>query len=79
MVAVDDGQPFSVEKIPLAEGVECSCEQPRVPAIQEITGDGQMTGLTDGDAIELLLEGDHIAVIAQVQIRQVCEQHALKS
>jgi hypothetical protein len=27
----------------------------------------------------LLLERDHIAVITQVQIRQMCEQHALRS
>ncbi len=79
MVAMDDGQPLAVEEIPLPQGVERSCEEPGVPAIQQVTRNGQVRGLAGGDAIELFLESDHIAVIAQVQIRQVCEEHALRS
>ncbi len=79
MVAVDDSQPLAVEEAPLAQRVERSCEEPGVPAIQQVPSDGQVPGLAGGDAIELLLERDHIAVITQVQIRQMCEQHALRS
>jgi len=75
VVAVEDCQAIRVEQIPGDDGVERTFEQGWVPAVEQISSDNEMRGLPRGDAIELVFQRGHIAVIPQVEIRQVRNEH----
>jgi hypothetical protein len=77
VIAVDDGEPIGVEEPAVGERIECACEQARIPPVEQVTRDREMPGISGDDAIELLLEGDHIIVVSQVEVREMREQHRL--
>jgi hypothetical protein len=68
VVAVDDGDPLGVEEAARGERVEGAFEQRRIPAIEEVAGDEQVIDRLRGDAVELTLELDCIALISQMEI-----------
>ena len=68
VVAVDDGQLLSVEELMRVETVEGAFEEPRIPAIEKVAGDDQVIRRPRGDAIELAIELDRIALISQMEV-----------
>lgn len=79
VISVQDGGAVRGEEAARRERAKDGVEEGRVPAIEKIAGDGQVIGTFRGDAIELALQPDHIAVISQVQIRQMRDQQSVKS
>jgi hypothetical protein len=77
VIAVEYGESIGVEESTLRERIERSREEPRIPPVEQVTRDCEMRGIAGDDAIELLLERDHIVVVSQVEIREVREQHRL--
>ena len=75
MIAVEDGRTFGAEKIVGGEHVEDARKKSRSPAVQQVAGDGEMIRPARGDAIELAIQPRRIVRVAQMQVRQVRDQH----
>ena len=69
MIAVQDRQAVSVQEVVSRQRVQCAREELGAPAIEQVTGDGEMVGSAGSDARKLAIQPRNIAIRRQVQIR----------
>ena len=77
VIAVQQSQAFRVEQRVRGQKIEHAFEQGRVPAIQQVPGNGQMSRCASGDARELAVQPRDIAGVFEVKIGEMRDHHAL--
>ena len=75
MIAVQNRDAVRLEQLARGERIEHAIEEPRVPAIEEVSSDREVGGAVLGDAIEQPLRRAHVIDVTQMKVGQVRDQH----